>query len=195
MRMDSKKRRKSTASRKVIVLAIAVVLLLSATVTGTLMYLVSKTTAVTNTFEPATVTCEVQENFEGKVKKDVTVKNTSNIDAYLRVKLVTYRVNADGERIGGTAAIPSFTPGEGWFEKDGFYYYNKPVAPNKTPAANLIGNDGITLVKYTDADGGRQVIEVIAEAIQSVPTSVVADNWNVTVDANGVISGPSGSGN
>lgn len=195
MRMDSKKRRKSTASRKVIVLAIAVVLLLSATVTGTLMYLVSKTTAVTNTFEPATVTCEVQENFDGTVKKDVTVKNTSNIDAYLRVKLVTYRVNADGERIGGTAAIPSFTPGEGWFEKDGVYYYKSPVAPNKTPAANLIGNDGITLVKYTDADGGRQVIEVIAEAIQSVPTSVVADNWNVTVDANGVISAPSGSGN
>lgn len=195
MRMDSKKRRKSTASRKVIVLAIAVVLLLSATVTGTLMYLVSKTTAVTNTFEPATVTCEVQENFDGTVKKDVTVKNTSNIDAYLRVKLVTYRVNDKGERIGGTAAIPSFTPGEGWFEKDGFYYYNKPVAPNKPPAANLIGNDGITLVKYTDADGGRQVIEVIAEAIQSVPASVVADNWNVTVDANGVISAPSGSGN
>ena len=173
MRMDSKKRRKSTASRKVIVLAIAVVLLLSATVTGTLMYLVSKTTAVTNTFEPATVTCEVQENFDGTVKKDVTVKNTSNIDAYLRVKLVTYRVNADGERIGGTAAIPSFTPGEGWFEKDGFYYYKNPVAPDATPVTDLIGKDGITLVEYNDADGGKQVIEVIAEAIQSVPTSVV----------------------
>lgn len=186
MRMDSKKRRKSTASRKVIVLAIAVVLLLSATVTGTLMYLVSKTTAVTNTFEPATVTCEVQEKFDGTVKKNVTVKNTSNIDAYLRVKLVTYRVNADGERIGGTAVIPNFTPGEGWFEKDGFYYYKSPVALNKTPATNLIGNDGITLVEYTDADGGRQVIEVIAEAIQSVPASVVAENWDVTVDKDGV---------
>lgn len=195
MRMDSKKRRKSTTSRKVIVLAIAAVLLLSATVTGTLMYLVSKTTAVTNTFEPATVTCEVQENFDGTVKKDVTVKNTSNIDAYLRVKLVTYRVNDKGERIGGTAAIPNFTLGEGWFEKDGFYYYNKPVAPDAKSANDLIGSSGITLKEYTDADGGRQVIEVIAEAIQSVPTSVVADNWNVTVDANGVISAPSGSGN
>ena len=186
MRMDSKKRRKSTASRKVIVLAIAAVLLLSATVTGTLMYLVSKTTAVTNTFEPAEVTCEVQEDFNDTVKKDVTVKNTSNIDAYLRVKLVTYRVNDKGERIGGTATIPSFTLGDGWFKKDGFYYYNKPVAPNKTPAANLIGNDGITLVKYTDADGGRQVIEVIAEAIQSVPTTVVEQKWNVKVDTDGV---------
>ena len=188
MRMDSNKRRKSTASRKVIVLAIAVVLLLSATVTGTLMYLVSKTTAVTNTFEPATVTCEVQENFDGTVKKDVTVKNTSNIDAYLRVKLVTYRVNADGERIGGTAAIPSFTPGEGWFEKDGFYYYKNPVAPDATPVTDLIGKDGITLVEYNDADGGKQVIEVIAEAIQSVPTDVVKNKWNVTVNADGTIS-------
>ena len=186
MRMDSKKRRKSTASRKVIVLAIAVVLLLSATVTGTLMYLVSKTTAVTNTFEPAEVTCEVQEDLNGTVKKDVTVKNTSNIDAYLRVKLVTYRVNEKGERIGGTAAIPGFTLGNGWFAKDGFYYYNKPVAPGDTPATDLIGYKGIKLVEYIDADGGKQVIEVIAEAIQSVPTSVVEQMWNVKVDADGV---------
>ena len=186
--MDSKKRRKSTASRKVIVLAIAVVLLLSATVTGTLMYLVSKTTAVTNTFEPATVTCKVKENFDGTVKKDVTVKNTSNIDAYLRVKLVTYRVNDKGERIGGTATIPNFALGDGWFKKDGFYYYNEPVASGKTPKTDLIGSDGIKLVEYTDADGGRQVIEVIAEAIQSVPTDVVKTKWNVTVDADGTIS-------
>ena len=93
MRMDSKKRRKSTTSRKVIVLAIAAVLLLSATVTGTLMYLVDKTGAVTNTFEPANVTCSVTEDFNGTVKKNVNVTNTSNIDAYVRVKLVTYRVN------------------------------------------------------------------------------------------------------
>ena len=188
MRMDSKKRRKSTTSRKAIVLAIAVVLLLSATVTGTLMYLVSKTASVTNTFDPAHVSCKVQENFDKTVKKNVNVKNTSDIDAYLRVKLVTYRVNDDGEQIGGTAAIPEFAPGDGWFEKDGFYYYNKPVAPDKTPAADLIGNSGITLVEYTDADGGRQVVEVIAEAIQSVPTSVVKDMWKVNVSENGTIS-------
>ena len=188
MRMDSKKRRKSTTSRKAIVLAIAVVLLLSATVTGTLMYLVSKTASVTNTFDPAHVSCEVQENFDKTVKKNVNVKNTSNIDAYLRVKLVTYRVNDSDEQIGGTAAIPEFKPGDGWFEKDGFYYYNKPVAPGETPAADLIGNRGITLVEYTDADGGRQVVEVIAEAIQSVPTSVVKDMWKVNVSEAGTIS-------
>lgn len=193
MRMDSKRRRKSTTSRKAIVLVIVVVLLLSATVAGTLMYLVSKTASVTNTFDPAHVSCEVKEDFDKTVKKNVNVENTSDIDAYLRVKLVTYRVNADGEQIGGTASIPDFTPGDGWFKNDGFYYYNKPVAPDEKPVADLIGSDGITLQEYKDADGGRQVVEVIAEAIQSVPTKVVADNWHVTVDAEGVISAPSGN--
>lgn len=188
MRMNFMKRRSSTASTKMMVLAISIILLLSTAVMGTMMFLVSKTPVVTNTFDPAKVTCEVQEQFDGTVKKDVTAKNTSNIDAYLRIKLVSYRVNTDGERIGGTAVIPNFTPGSGWFEQDGFYYYHKPVAPGEIPEVKLIGDSGITLVTYTDADGGKQVIEVIAEAIQAKPTSVVADQWNVTVNDSGTIS-------
>ena len=188
MRMNFMKRRSSTASTKMMVLAISIILLLSTAVMGTMMFLVSKTPVVTNTFDPAKVTCEVQEQFDGTVKKDVTAKNTGNIDAYLRIKLVSYRVNTDGERIGGTVVIPNFTPGSGWFEQDGFYYYHKPVAPGEIPDVNLIGDSGITLVTYTDADGGKQVIEVIAEAIQAKPTSVVADQWNVTVNDSGTIS-------
>ena len=188
MRMNFMKRRSSTASTKMMVLAISIILLLSTAVMGTMMFLVSKTPVVTNTFDPAKVTCEVQEQFDGTVKKDVTAKNTSNIDAYLRIKLVSYRVNTDGERIGGTVEIPNFTPGSGWFEQDGFYYYHKPVAPGEIPEVKLIGDSGITLVTYTDADGGKQVIEVIAEAIQAKPTSVVADQWNVTVNDSGTIS-------
>ena len=53
---------------------------------------------------------------------------------------------------------------------------------------SVSGSSGIELQSYTDADGGRQVIEVIAEAIQSVPASVVADKWKVTVNADGTIS-------
>lgn len=188
MRMNFMKRRSSTASTKMMVLAISIILLLSTAVMGTMMFLVSKTPVVTNTFDPAKVTCEVQEQFDGTVKKDVTAKNTSNIDAYLRIKLVSYRVNTDGERIGGTVVIPNFTPSSGWFEQDGFYYYHKPVAPGEIPEVKLIGDSGITLVTYTDADGGKQVIEVSAEAIQAKPTSVVADQWNVTVNDSGTIS-------
>ena len=188
MRMNFMKRRSSTASTKMMVLAISIILLLSTAVMGTMMFLVSKTPVVTNTFDPAKVTCEVQEQFDGTVKKDVTAKNTSNIDAYLRIKLISYRVNTDGERIGGTVVIPNFMPGSDWVEQDGFYYYHKPVAPGEIPEVKLIGDSGITLVTYTDADGGKQVIEVIAEAIQAKPTSVVAEQWNVTVNDSGTIS-------
>lgn len=152
---------------------------------GTVAWLTADTEEVVNTFTPAQVSCEVTEAFDGTVKRNVNVKNTSDIDAYVRVKLVTYRVNENGQRIGGTAAIPAFDPGNGWFEQDGCYYYSSPVAAGSSPAGPLIGADGITLTFYTDADGGKQVVEVMAEAIQSVPTSVVAEQWRVTVGTDG----------
>ena len=174
-----------TASRKALTAVLAALLILCITATGTLMFLSHRTAVVRNAMEPARVTCQVDEDFDGTVKKNVNVKNTSNIDAFLRVRLVGYRVNEAGERIGGMAVVPSFTPGDGWFEKDGFYYYSRPVAPGGFPEADLIGDSGITLSGYSDADGGRQVVEVIAEAIQSLPSGVVAEKWQVAVSADG----------
>lgn len=156
MKYRMEKTKKRTTSNRTLVLAIALVLVLGCGVMGTLMFLVDKTSEVKNTFSPSAVACKVNESFDGTVKKNVNVTNTSDINAYIRVKLVTYRVNADKKKIGGTAEIPSFEPGDGWFKKDGFYYYSKPVAPGKRPAVNLIGENGITLKSsYADSDGGR----------------------------------------
>ena len=96
MMFDSMKKSKSTTSTKTVMLVVAAVLVVCIGVAGTLMFLVDKTSEVTNTFEPANVKCQVEESFDTKVKKNVNVKNTSNIDAYIRVKLVTYRVNDKG---------------------------------------------------------------------------------------------------
>lgn len=163
------------------------VLLLIFSVGGTLAWLAAKDAPITNTFVPANVSCHVVENFDGTAKTNVNAVNDSNIAAYIRVKLVTYRVNDAGQHIGGTAAIPAFTPGTGWFEQNGYYYYSQPVAAGASPAADLI--DRMTLTgSYSDADGGKQAIEVMAEAIQSVPASVVADNWNVSVADDGTLT-------
>lgn len=168
-----------------LVLVVSVLALVLAVAGGTLAWLVANTTPVTNTFTPAQVSCAVEETFNNNVKSNVNVRNTSDIDAYLRVKLVTYRVNKDGQHIGGTAEIPPFTPGEKWVKNGDFYYYTLPVAPYETPAANLI--DKIELAgSYNDADGGKQVIEVMAEAIQSVPKKAVGEAWGVTIALNSV---------
>lgn len=166
-----------------LVLVVSLLALLLVVAGGTLAWLTAQD-SVSNTFTPAHVSCTVTEEFDGTVKSNVNVTNTSDIAAFIRVKLVTYRVNSDGQRIGGTATIPPFTPGEGWVKYGDFYYYTLPVEPGKQPATDLIGDDGVTLVQYTDADGGKQVIEVMAEAIQSQPDRAIKDAWGTDFSIN-----------
>lgn len=164
-------------------MVLSIVLLLGVAIGGTIAWLSTKTTPVTNTFTPARVTCEVEEKFDNTtgVKTNVNVKNAGNIAVYIRVKLVTYRTNNAGQHIGGTAELPKFTPGENWVEKkDGYYYYTLPVEPNAQPQTNLA--DSMTLeMSYGDADGGKQALDVMAEAIQSAPEKAVADAWGVKI--------------
>lgn len=186
-KFDPRKAPAKRAKKRMTALVLSLVLLLALGIGGTLAFLVDNTSPVTNTFTPAQVSCHVTESFDGTTKNNVNVVNDSDITAYIRVKLVTYRVNDAGQHIGGIAEIPYFTPGEGWFEQNGYYYYSQPVVAGGSPATNLI--DSIALTgSCSDADGGKQVIEVMAEAIQSVPTSVVAEKWKVTVDTNGTLT-------
>lgn len=166
-------------------MVLSVVLLLGVAIGGTIAWLSTKTTPVTNTFTPAEVTCEVTEQFDGKKKTNVNVENTGNIAVYIRVKLVTYRTNDDGQHIGGTAELPKFNLGENWVKYGKYYYYTLPVAPGKKPADNLA--DSMTLEKsYKDADGGKQALDVMAEAIQSEPEKAVGEAWGVTITPNSV---------
>ncbi|HIT33475.1 MAG TPA: hypothetical protein IAC31_02450 [Candidatus Faecousia intestinigallinarum] len=175
-----------SSGRKTGALIVSLLLLVALAVGSTLAYFTDTTPARENVFTPAEVSCQVEETFDGTTKSNVNVTNTSNIDAYIRVKLISYRVNEEGVRIGGTATIPGFEPGDGWTLHDGYYYYTEAVAPGGKPAADLIGS--ITLQEpYIDADGGKQVIEVMAEAIQAAPDEAVEEAWGVTAD-NGTLT-------
>ena len=168
-------------------MVLSVVLLLGVAIGGTIAWLSTKTTPVTNTFTPAKVTCEVEEDFNEDTgeKTKVNVTNIGNIAVYIRVKLVTYRTNDDGQHIGGTADLPKFALGENWVKHGEYYYYTLPVEPGEKPAANLA--DSMTLEKsYKDADGGKQALDVMAEAIQSAPEKAVGEAWGVTITRNSV---------
>ena len=173
-------RRTYPSPRKPGALLLTLVLLALALTGATLAYLITHTGPVPNRFTPAHVSCNVTEDFDGTTKKNVNVTNTGDIDAYLRVKLVTYRVNDDGQHIGGTADIPAFTPGDGWVAYGDYYYYTYPVAPGQQPETPLI--DSLTLTgSYNDADGGKQALEIMAEAIQSAPEEAAGQAWGVTI--------------
>ena len=174
-------RRRKRRSKKTGMLFLSLLLVIGMVVGGTVAWLSTKSAPITNTFLPSHVSCSVTEEFNGTTKSNVNVINTGDIDAYIRVKLVTYRVNDEGDHIGGIAKIPDFTPGAGWVENGDYYYYTQPVAPGEQPEISLI--DRITLTDSyddaDDADGGKQVIEVMAEAIQSTPAKAVTEAWGV----------------
>lgn len=169
-------RRHKRRSKKTGMLFLSLLLVIGMVVGGTVAWLSTKSAPITNTFLPSKVACEVTESFNGTVKSNVNVKNTGDTQAFIRVKLVSYRTNDQGQHIGGAAEIPPFTPGNGWVENGDYYYYTQPVAPGTKPADALISS--IDLIgSYTDADGGKQAIDVMAEAIQSVPENAVKAAW------------------
>ena len=176
MYQDRHIKRSGHAGRRLAALLISAALIAAIAVGGTVAWLSAKTSPTVNTFTPSHVSCSVEESFDGKTKSSVNVLNTGDTEAFIRVKLVSYRVNEQGQHIGGTADIPEFTPGANWVKNGGYYYYTLPVKPNDKPAADLI--ESITLTgSYNDPDGGRQVIEVMAEAIQSGPEAAVKAAW------------------
>lgn len=180
-------RNRGRGRRRALTLLLSLALLCSAVV-GTLAYLTTQTEPIQNTFTTSEVTNNIVEEFDGTTKTSIKVENTGDIDAYIRVKLVTYRVNDQGQRIGGTAVIPEFTPANGWFKVGDHYYYPTAVSANES-TENLLPEGGIKLMQYADADGGKQVIEVMAESIQSVPTTTVENVWKVvSVNESGVLT-------
>ena len=82
--------------RQFITLLVSILLVFGIAVGGTIAFIMMQTDRKTNTFDPAQVSCEVMEEFNGTVKSNVAVKNTGNTDAYIRAAVnITWMKDAD----------------------------------------------------------------------------------------------------
>ena len=196
---------KNKFSRKHILLLLLIcVLAVSAAVGTTLSYISTGSNTVTNTFEPAQMSCKVLEEFNSttidNVKKDVRVLNTSDGPAYIRVKLLPYwyakdsnpATTNDNVIIGKNAwTIPdnAFASDTNWVKgSDGYYYYTKPV-PAGEETGVLIGS--LTL-GWDEVTFARQVLEIIASCVQAEPSQAVKDAWSADVSG-GILTPPTGN--
>lgn len=178
---------------KALIVAALAVVILTAAVGGTMAWLSTKTQDLTNTFEPAKVTCKVVEpgwvNGTSTTKRNVSIQNTGTTDAYIRAMIVANWCTADSKVV--KTATPTYEglPGSDWVEHDGFYYYTKPVAPNQTT-----GNLFTSCTPGTDKPEGADHLEVniICQAVQSTPANAVTEAWGVTI-SNGSVSSASGN--
>lgn len=181
--------KKSTFGLKHAVLIISAVLILAVGATATLAYLADSTDPVTNTFTPSSVTCYVEESFNGTAKSDVTIKNTGDIDAYIRVAVVANWVK-DGKIV--APATVAITPANGWFKAGDYYYYPAVVAANGTTSNLYSGDITATTAGTAPIEGAKLKVDILAEAIQSESTAI--NNWSaVSVSSDGTLVAKGGS--
>lgn len=162
--------------KRSLTLALALVLVLGAAIGGTVAYLTTSTTGITNTFTPTSVDTEIEESFESNAKKSITVQNTGTTAAYIRVALVGNNVTTvEGTEYVTGGFVVSVHTGDGWSQSsDGYYYYTTPVQPGESTG---------DLLKSLLALKEGQSVTILADAIQAEPTSVVTDVWDSGVSS------------
>ena len=167
--------RRAGGSKKPLTLFVALVLLLTLAVGGSLAWLVSDDD-VTNSMVPGQVPIQINETVSNNVKSDVTVTNNGNIQAFIRVAIIANAVDKDGNVTVGD--IPDFTVSPSWTPIGNYYYYNGIVEPK--------GTDGDTTAPLftTDVKFAGGEINILAESIQVLggrqyDGSASVDAWGV----------------
>lgn len=196
--------RKPKRSVKPFLIAFCVCILACAAVSGSLAWLISAPEPVVNEFTPGEVTIQVDETFDGSTKSDVSIKNTGTVPAYIRVALVPAWVDDEGniaakpaslEQLDSDCDIAWGKVGNGyeddWFiGSDGFYYCKTVIEPDaSTP---------ILIKSCTVKDGEHKYdfeLQIIASAVQSLPTSTVERVWPVVVSTDGTLAKKEQGGN
>ena len=188
--------RKPKRSIKPFLIAFCVCILACAAVSGSLAWLISTPEPVVNTFTPGAVTIQVDETFNGTTKSYVRIKNTGDVPAYIRVALVPAWVDDEGNiaakpaslKLNDDCNIAWGKDGSGyeadWFiGSDGFYYCKTVIEPGaSTP---------ILIKSCTVKDGEHKYdfeLQIIASAVQSLPTSTVGEVWPVVVGPDGTLA-------
>ena len=192
---------KNISKKRLTILLVSLLSVVAISVGITLAYIFTDTDPVENEFQPSKVACAVVENGSdaentdstvntGIAKTDVQIKNTGDTDAYIRVAVVVTWKKADGTvwaqaPVENTDYSMTVDLANGWFEKDGYYYYDSKISPDKLTSV-LINHAEV--LKAAPKEDYQLSIEIVASAIQAKPTTVVAEQWGVKVADDGTIS-------
>ena len=169
-----------------------------ASISVSVAYMLTRSDILTNIFVPAKVSCEVLEAGTGTSQTSVMVKNTGDTDVYVRVRVVTYWEDSKGNPValtspengfGTTPATWKYNEADWIYDKENqTFYYKASVKEGQTTAELL--TSAIPLEVIEEAGEGNvkftyhQVVEFIAEVIQSSPDDAVKEAWGVTLDGN-----------
>lgn len=170
-------KRNKFSKKSLCIIAASAMIVVIAAVGVTIAYLTDKTPEVKNTFTPSKVETPIDENFDGAVKKDVRVENNSDIDAYIRAKIVINWVKGEESNEVLPASSDDYEMVMGsakWKQIDGTYYYTEKV-PANGKTENLINSCKPIVQK----DGYVLNVTILAEGIQAEPDTAIKGAWGI----------------
>ena len=194
---------KLNTKAKLIAAALSILLIVLISSGITVAYLMTVSGTLENEFEPSRVACAVVENENsplegdqvnvGSEKYDVRIKNTGDVTAFIRAKIVFNWKKADGtvyarSPVEGVDYNITFAANTAWTRSsDGFYYHTASVAE---------GMETGILIKSCSPMEGRAPegyslsVEIVASAIQADPERAAEENWGVVVTGGTISSVP-----
>lgn len=144
----------------------------------TLAFMFRTTGPVNNQFEPAVVMCKVVDTYDGTDKTSIEVENDSNILCYVRLRLVTYWVDKNGNTVGMPSSPLKVSVNDTYWMKgeDDTFYYRTPLEA-KGKAYNLLKDKLVLEERTFNGEPVYQVVNAFAEAIQANPPQAVKEAW------------------
>lgn len=164
-------------TKKPAALLVSLALVLGIVVTGTIAFLVTNTGPVVNTFTPTKLSVDVEEDIENGVKSNVAVRNTGDVDAYVRAMVVFSWVNEKGEVLGEAVDAGDYTitwmpdmddtkdgVQNGWVKSGNYYYFTEKVGAQ---AETDVLFTNCAPVAANVPEGYSLSVEILAQTIQA----------------------------
>lgn len=163
----TKKKAAASCRKRRMALILSLVLILTAVIGGTAAYFIDSALSISH-FSVGEVSCSVA---IAEDNSSVTVTNTGNVPACVRVAVVANWVNDDGIHY----TQPTLTcTSDDWTKNDGIYYYNSVVPVDGYVTLSFTSDD-------TAPDGYTLQIQALAEAIQE---NAAAEAWGFSPSGN-----------
>lgn len=206
-----RREQRSSARRRRTAGLLALALVGALAVGGTFAWLTSTSETVINTFTPAEVTTNIDETFNGNLKKNVFIENKNNVPVYVRAQVIVNWVDSAGSIV---ASVPdgykyTMTPDlekqgvpSDWLKgSDGFWYYSKALKAADDASVQLVEKKTSNLLDSVEVSYPKGVaaeaaayhlsVEILSEAIQALPDDAFNDAWSESTNlkaSNGTIS-------
>lgn len=180
---------KRTPKARATVIILAIALMLVGTASLTMAYIFLTTDSLRNTFNPSTVSSpDIQESFDRAEKENVTVKVTGDTDCYVRAMIVITLQDDEGNTVAKTPVEGTdytISLGTDWQYIAPYYYYKGIVKAGQS-TTNLINSCVSNNSEY------HLSVDVISQTIQAdgvitsgdnagtVGTPAVAHAWGMT---------------